>query len=129
MNRRKYIKTIAAAGASSAVPSQAAAHSIQLHVDLDVEPTKEKDLVGNFHKIFHPVIAKQPGFVEVKLLKLRSTMAGPAPVNAPYRLLIGFQTEEQRKAWIATADHQKVWPSIEKNLRGAKIAVFLYDVA
>ena len=36
---------------------------IELHVDLDVEPTKEKDLVSMFHTVFEPTIGKQPGFV------------------------------------------------------------------
>ena len=129
MNRRNYMKSVAAAAAASALPVSAAASPIQLHVDLDVDPSKENDLVGTFHKIFHPTISKQPGFVEVKLLKLRQTMAGPAPVNASYRLLISFQTEEQRKTWVATADHQKVWPKMEANLKGAKFGAVLYDVA
>ena len=128
MNRRKYIKTLAAAGAASAIPAAAAVDPIQLHVDLDVEPTKQKDMVTSFHKVFKPVISKQPGFVDVKLLKLRSALKGDAPANAAYRLLISFRTEEQRKTWVATDDHQRVWPSIEKNLRGGKFGAVLYDV-
>lgn len=128
MNRRKYIKTVAAAGAATALPSSAAADPIQLHVDLEVEATKAKTMVMNYHKVFKPTISKQPGFVEVKLLKLRSAMAGPAPANSTYRLIISFQTEEQRKTWVATADHQKVWPTIEGNLKGAKFGAILYDV-
>lgn len=128
MNRRNYLKTIAAAGAASALPARAAHEPIQLHVDLDVDPAQEKEMVSNYHKVFHPVITKQPGFVDVKLLKLRSAVAGQAPPNAAYRLLISFQSEEQRKTWVDTAAHKRVWPSIEKTLKGSKYGAVLYDV-
>jgi heme-degrading monooxygenase HmoA len=92
---------------------------IELHVDLDVEPTKEKDLVSTFHTVFEPTISKQPGFVLVTLLKLRAAVT--------YRLVISFETEEQRVAWVATADHQRVWPQMEKNLKGVKFTAALWD--
>jgi heme-degrading monooxygenase HmoA len=93
---------------------------IELHVDLDVEPTKEKDLVSTFHTVFEPAISKQPGFVLVTLLKLRAAAV-------TYRLVISFETEEQRVAWVATADHQRVWPQMEKNLKGVKFTAALWD--
>ncbi len=129
MTRRKSIQTVAALGASAALPVSAAPNPIQLHVDLDVDPAKEKEMVANFHKIFSKTMAKQPGFVEVKLLKLRGAVVGAAPANAPYRLLISFETEDLRKKWVATDDHQRVWPAIEKNLKGAKFSAVLYDIA
>jgi heme-degrading monooxygenase HmoA len=127
MNRRATLKTLAAAGTAATLPA-AAATAIQLHVDLDVEPGKEKEMTANYQKVFRPVIRKQPGFVDVKLMKLRETLAGPAPRNAPYRLIISFETEEQRKQWVKTDEHQRVWPTIEKTLRGQKYGAVLYDV-
>jgi heme-degrading monooxygenase HmoA len=93
---------------------------IELHVDLDVEPAKEKDLESAFHAMFLPTISKQPGFVSVTLLKLRAAAV-------TYRLVISFETEEQRVAWVATADHQRVWPQMEKNLKGVKFSAALWD--
>jgi heme-degrading monooxygenase HmoA len=93
---------------------------IELHVDLDVEPTKENDLESTFHTVFEPTISKQPGFVSVTLLKLRAAAV-------TYRLVISFETEEQRVAWVATADHQRVWPQMEKNLKGVKFTAALWD--
>ena len=127
MNRRTYLQTLAA-GAAVVAPAAGAADPIQLHVDLDVEPTKQKELLRVFKEVFRPAISKQPGFVEVKLMKLRQVMAGPAPANTAFRLLISFQTEEQRKTWVATPVHQKVWPQMESNLRGAKYGAVLFDV-
>ena len=121
-----YLKSLALAGVASGL--KAAQNPIQLHVDLDLDPAQEKQMLANYRKQFQPAIRKQPGFVEEKLLKLRSAMAGPAPANAPYRLIISFETEEQRKAWVATAEHQRVWPTIEKTLKGSKYGAVLYDV-
>jgi heme-degrading monooxygenase HmoA len=125
MNRRTSLLTLTAA---LAAPLAAANEPIQLHVDLDVVPGKEADVEKNFKSTFRPTISKQPGFVDVKLMKMRSALKGPKPANAPYRLVISFKTEEQRLQWVATDDHQRVWPSIENHLRGAKFGAVLYDL-
>lgn len=130
MNRRTSLKTLAAVAAgSAAVPSEAAANPIQLHVDLEVDMAKEKELLANFRNTFKPTISKQPGFVEVKLMKFRKAMVGNGPGAWNYRLLISFQTEEQRTKWVAADDHQRAWPTIEKCLKGQKAAAWLYDIA
>jgi heme-degrading monooxygenase HmoA len=111
-----------------AVPRQKAAKAankfIQLHVDMVVLPGRESEMVSNFKKVFTPVISKQPGFVAVWLLKLRSALAGEVPGDAQYRLLISFKTEKQRLAWVATDEHQEVWPSIANTLDGFKAYVY-----
>jgi heme-degrading monooxygenase HmoA len=128
MNRRQTLLALAAAAATER--AQAAANPIQLHVDLEVNPAMEKELLGNFASTFRPAISRQPGFVEVKLMKLRKAMVGSGPGGAwNYRLLISFQTEEQRTKWVASDDHQKAWPTIEKCLKGAKFAAVLYDLS
>lgn len=124
MHRRTCLKGL---WATLALPVAAAANPIQLHVDLDVDPAKEKELAPNFRKVFRPAISKQPGFVSVRLLKLRQALAGAPPANAPYRLVISFQSEEQRQTWVASEDHKRAWPSIENTLRGAKLVAVLYD--
>jgi len=126
MHRRTCLATLAAAGTSLGAPARAG-NSIQLHVDLDVDPAKEKELAANFRKVFRPTISKQPGFVSVRLLKLRKAIVGAAPANAPYRLVISFQTEEQRQTWVASDDHQRAWPAIEGTLKGSQVVAVLYD--
>lgn len=101
---------------------------IQLHVDLEVDPARENELLANFRNIFRPTIRKQPGFVDVKLLKLRSPLVGKPPDNCAWRLLISFQSEELRLQWVKSDDHQKAWPTLERTLKGAKSIVLLYDV-
>lgn len=124
MYRRTCIAALAAAGGSLAAP---AANPIQLHVDLEVDPGKEKELIANFRRVFRPAISKQPGFVSVRLLKLRKAIVGAAPPNASYRLVISFQTEEQRQTWVASDEHQRAWPAIEGTLKGSKFTAVLYD--
>src|SRR6185295_17985278 len=112
MKRRTYLKTMLAVGAAS-VTSQAAdpVRPIQLHVDLAVDPKKEKDMHRIFETSFKPAAAKHPGYIDVKMLKLRSTVMGKAPeAGVNYRFVLSYQSEELRQKWIATPIHQKVWP-------------------
>lgn len=129
MNRRQSIGALATAGIAASLEGAAGKEPIQLHVDLEVAPGKDAELVKNFKTIFKPTISRQPGFVEVKLMKFRKAMVGNAPAGLGYRLLISFQTEEQRTTWVASADHQKVWPTIEGTLTGKKFSAMLFDLA
>jgi heme-degrading monooxygenase HmoA len=98
-------------------------------VDLSVDPAKEKEMLHNFHTIFHPAATKQPGYIDVKMLKLRSALAGAAPAGANYRFVLIYASEEERKAWVASATHKKVRPTIEKTLTSKDYTVLLYDQA
>ncbi len=82
-----------------------------------------------FHGSFRPAAAKQPGFVNVTMLKLRTALQGRPPSGANYRFVISFQTEELRQKWVASADHQRVWPLIEKTLSSKDYTIILYDTA
>jgi antibiotic biosynthesis monooxygenase (ABM) superfamily enzyme len=131
MRRRSYLKTLAAAGMVAALPlgAETDAKSIQLHVDLAVDPSKEKQMLDIFHRQFAPAAAKQPGFIDAKMLKLRQALQGSAPTGANYRFVLRFQTEDQRQHWIQTPIHQKLWPTIENTLSSKNYTVLLYDVS
>ena len=128
MKRRSYLKTMLAGAAASGAAAQKTQHPIQLHVDLAVDPAKEKEMLHNFRTVFRPAASKQPGFIDVKMLKLRSALQGAAPNGANYRFQLTFENEELRKQWVATAIHQKVWPTIESTLASKNYTVLLYDV-
>jgi len=128
MRRRTYLKAVFAAGALAAAGQAAdAAHPIQLHVDLTVAPAKEKEMLKNFETIFRPAASKQPGYIDVRMLKLRSTLMGKAPAGVNYRFALTFQSEELRQKWIASDVHQKVWPTIENLLSTKDYTVMLFD--
>jgi heme-degrading monooxygenase HmoA len=127
MNRRTYIKA-ALAGASIVAGTAAEPEKpIELHVDLSVDPAKEREMLRNFRTIFRPAARTQPGFKDVKMLKLRTALQGTGPEGANYRFVLTFASEELRKQWIATATHQKVWPTVENTLKTKNYTVLLYD--
>ena len=127
INRRNYLKVMAAALPAARSATGAAAPPIQLHCDLQLDPAREKEMLENYRKVFRPTISKQQGFVSVTLLKLTIERQGKAPAGCPYRLIISFQTEEQRLKWVASDAHQKVWPTVENTLVGPKFTALLYD--
>jgi hypothetical protein len=128
MKRRASLKTILAVGAGAAgVFAAAPGHPIELHVDLAVVPAKEKEMLHNFATVFRPEAAKHPGYIKVKLLKLRSAVKGTAPVGVNYRFVLNYQSEELRQKWIASPEHQKVWPTIENTLSSKNYTVLLFD--
>ena len=85
MQRRHYLKAMIAGGAALSARSafSASAHPIVLEVDLSVDPAREKEMLDNFHNTFKPVAVKHPGYIDVKILKLRSALMGSAPDDGP----------------------------------------------
>jgi heme-degrading monooxygenase HmoA len=127
MNRRTYIKAVLASASTVAVPAAEPQKLIELHVDLSVDPAKEQEMLRNFRTIFRPAARNQPGFKDVKMLKLRTALQGTGPEEANYRFVLTFASEELRKQWIATATHKKVWPTVENTLKTNNYTVLLYD--
>ncbi len=146
MKRRTCLKAMLAAGASAAgVRAAGSAHPIQLHVDLAVDPAREKEMLHNFETVFRPEAVKHPGYIDVKLLKLRSALQGSAPTgdyrdplgimqgsartSANYRFVLTYKSEELRQKWVASAEHKRVWPTIENTLSSKNYTVLLFDVS
>ena len=128
MKRRTYLKAMVAAGLVPVAVAQTGPR-IELYVDLAVDPAREKEMLQNFRTQFRPTAQKQPGFVDVKIMKLRSAIQGAAPAGVNYRFMISFQNEEQRQKWVATEAHQKVWPLIENTLKTKNYTFLLFDVS
>ena len=129
MKRRACLKTVIAAGAVAASGLAADAdRPIQLHVDLAVDPAKEKEMLHNFETIFRPEAAKHAGYIDVKLLKLEKALQGSAPAGANYRFVLTYRNEELRQQWVASDGHKRVWPAIESTLSSKSYTVLLFDV-
>ena len=130
MKRRMCLKAMLGVGAALSAAGAANAQTpVVLHVDLSVDPTKEKEMLYNFHTIFKPAATKQPGYIDVKMCKLRSTLQGTAPTGLNYRFQLTYQSEELRQRWVASETHQKVWPTIEGTLKSKEFTVLLFDLA
>ena len=128
MKRRACLMTLGAAALAPAIRAAGPAHPIQVHVDMSVDPAKEKEMLQHFEKDFKPAAKKFPGYIDVKIIKLRSAFVGKAPAGMNYRFVLTYQSEELRQKWIASEIHQKVWGMIENTLRSKNYDVLLFDV-
>ena len=129
MKRRTCLKTLLAAGAGAAGTLAAPPERpIQLHVDLPVDPAKEKEMLHNFRTVFRPEAVKHEGYIDVKILKLRTTIQGSAPAGVNYRFCLTYKSEELRKQWVASEGHQRVWPTIANTLTSKDFNVLLFNV-
>jgi heme-degrading monooxygenase HmoA len=127
MKRRTCFGLLAAGAMAGTAASATAATTrpIQLHCDLAVDPKREQEMLDNFEKIFRPVARKQPGFIDLKMLKLQTAIRGSAP---KYRFELTMTSEELRQKWINTPEHQKAWPTIENTLLDKNFSIIVYDV-
>ena len=129
MKRRGCLTALAAAAAwRGAATAAGPGGGIQIHVDLNVDPAKEKQMLDHFEKDFKPAAARFQGYIDVKVIKLRKAFAGKAPAGLNYRFVLQYQSEELRQKWIASDIHQKVWGMIEGSLRSKNYDVLLFDV-
>src|SRR6185436_15251574 len=134
VNRRGILKTAMAATAAAlglgrfATPAQAQTKHIRLYVEMDVAAAREKEMLDIFHNTFVPEAVKHEGYIRVKMLKRRTIIQGTAPANHNYRFELEFESEALRQKWIASAEHQRVWPQVEKAITTQKTyPVVLYD--
>lgn len=134
MNRRGVLKSafsaaVAALGVERfATPVEAQTKHIRLYVEMDVAQAREREMLEAFHNTFVPEAVKHDGYIRVKMLKRRSIIQGTAPANHNYRFELEFESEELRQQWIASAAHQRVWPTVERTMTTQKnYPVVLYD--
>ena len=131
MTRRTWVATLASLTSGAVAPVVLVAdstHPIQVHVDMSVDPAKESEMLRHFERDFKPAAAKFPGYIDVKIVKLRSAFQGKPPAGLNYRFVLTYQNEQLRQKWIASDIHQKVWGMIENTMRNKDYAVLLFDV-
>ena len=81
-----------------------------LIVSLHVEPADSGRLQARcFSHSFEHAIERQPGFQAVTLLQ--------SDRPEQWFLLIEFDSEERRIAWVGTEEHAKAWPRIAELCR------------
>jgi heme-degrading monooxygenase HmoA len=102
--------------------------SVELHMDLDVDPPHISEFINDFREVFSPVIRNQPGLRQVRLLASRRQLSGTAP-SGLYRAVLSFASEEQWSAWVNSSDHMhRAWPSIERAIRPSGVTAVLYEL-
>ena len=128
MKRRTCLQSALGIAALAAARGAGGQHPIELHVELSVNPAKEREMLDLFHNAFRPAASRQPGFIEAKMLKFDAAKRGDPPAGN-YRFVLLFQSEEQRQAWVATPEHQKIWPMILATLTKPEYTAILYEPA
>ena len=115
------------AGTKGVFAQAAAKNPIVLYCDLSVAPAREQEMLNNFHNTFKPAATKFQGYIDVKILKLRTVYTGSAPPNVNYRFQLTYESEELRQKWIKSDVHQKVWPTVENTLASKDYSTLLFD--
>jgi len=136
MKRRSCLKVllgtvgIMATRAANGAPAAAAEgqRPIELHLDLAVDPAREAEMLRVFESEFRPAASRQPGFIAIKMLKLSSTLRGPAPAGCNYQFVLSFASEDLRQKWVATPIHKATWPKIESTFTSPNYSRLLYEV-
>ena len=129
MKRRSYLSAMLAAMAGfKTAAAQKAKNPIVLNCDLAIDPAREQDMLRHFRNTFKPAAEKFPGYIDLKMLKLRTAYQGSLPAGINYRFQLTYESEEMRQKWIKSDIHQKVWPPIENMLTNkATYPVLLFD--
>ncbi len=139
MDRRSWLKSLALLGAAGLIPKPRRApaataasstrHPIVLYCDLAIDPAREQEMLDAYHHHFKPVAEKHPGYIDLKMLKLRQVVqGGPAPAKSiNYRFQLTYESEELRQKWIASPEHRKHWPMIENTVTDKGYLVLLTE--
>ena len=137
MNRRSLLKFGSLLGvaplASSAekLIAQAVAEGkkpIVLYCDLSVDPAREQEMLDAYHNHFRPVAVTFPGYIDLKIVKIRKVLSGQAPpAGVNYRFQLTYESEEARQKWIHSAVHVKNWPLIENTVLDKHYQTLLTD--
>ena len=89
--------------------------AIALQMDFIVAKENADAFEKMYYSIYVPAMTVQQGYVGSKLLRLfpenlsKEIEAEPTTYN--YQIQISFETEEARRKWVASAQHQIAWPA------------------
>ena len=139
MNRRSLLKYATllgvgqiASGAATLGAQTTGAHGhmpIVLYCDLAIDPAREQEMLDHYHNDFKPVAEKHDGYIDLKMVKIRTVISGYAPPKrVNYRFQLTYESEEKLQKWIASADHAKNWPLIENTVLDKNYQTLLTDV-
>jgi hypothetical protein len=89
---------------------------ILFQIYFEVADDKRGEFETAFAEVFAPALRRQQGLQEVKLLRLYppaviAEIEG-APTEYNYQFNFVFDTEESRRRWAVSKDHDVAWPKI-----------------
>ncbi|MFD2099656.1 cupin domain-containing protein [Flagellimonas iocasae] len=86
-----------------------------LEMDFVVDKKNAQAFEEMYYSIYVPAMIVQDGYLSSKLLRLYSVDQAKEieaePTTFNYQILISFETEEKRRKWVASDQHQIAWPA------------------
>lgn len=86
---------------------------VVLQVEFQVPDDKVADFVAVYNEIYAPALARQAGYLGSRLLRTfdeaQARAIGAEQRSFNVQLELAFETEEQRKAWAGSPDHEGPW--------------------
>ena len=86
-----------------------------LQMDFVVAKENAEAFEKMYYSVYVPAMTVQQGYLGSKLLRLFpedvSKLIEAEPTTYNYQIQISFDTEENRKKWVASSQHQIAWPS------------------
>jgi mannose-6-phosphate isomerase-like protein (cupin superfamily) len=89
--------------------------AIALQMDFVVPKENAEAFEKMYYSIYVPAMTVQQGYLSSKLLRFfpenisKEIQAEPTTYN--YQIQISFDTEENRRKWVASKEHQIAWPA------------------
>jgi hypothetical protein len=103
---------------------------ILFQILFEVTDDRCAEFEGAYEKVFQPALRRQPGFVTSKLLRLypaaRIKEIEGLPTEFNYEFNFVFESEEARRRWAVSKDHDVTWPAITAIAR--KVGWRGYDI-
>ncbi len=100
---------------TAGAPTSSQPKAIALQMDFVVSKENAISFEKMYHSIYVPAMKVQPGYLGSKMLRLfpenlsKEIQAEPTTYN--YQIQISFDTEENRRKWVASSQHQIAWPA------------------
>ena len=89
---------------------------ILFQILFEIAADRRAEFENAYRDVFQPALRRQPGFVSSKLLRLypsaRIVEIQGAPTEFNYEFNFVFESEEARRRWAASKDHDVAWPAV-----------------
>lgn len=98
--------------------------AMALQMEFEVEAQHAKAFEDMYHSIYVPAMTVQEGYLSSKLLKIyppdisKEIEAEQTTYN--YQIMIVFDTEANRRKWVASKQHDIAWPAATDLAKGYK---------
>jgi hypothetical protein len=87
---------------------------VQLQIYFKVAEERAKEFEQMYALSYVPALGVQEGYLYSTLLRVfkdeQAAKIEAAPTEFNYQMELAFHTEESRLKWVASPEHQSVWP-------------------